>query len=632
MDRLNLNVTTCPEELRPGLTAIQRDYTQRFDTSSRARKIEFIPETAAGGGLTVTKDNSKVTVRYGRKTDAFRALGRLLGECHAGLQPGEFTEQPRLDSLGVMVDVSRNGVLRPEAARTLMRRLALMGYNTLILYAEDTYEVPGEPFFGYLRGRYTREEMKALDDYADALGIEMFPCIQTLGHLAQILQWPVYQACRDTKDILLAGDEPTYCLIEKMIAAASAPFRSKRIHIGMDEAHGIGTGKYRQRFGEKNPFDILNSHLARVQTICRNLGLHPMIWSDMYFRLGSKTNGYYDRETVIPAEVVARIPKGVELVYWHYGCMEQDFYEEWIDRHRALGSEPVMAGGVWTWNRFWAALPFSLAATEACMQACKRKELRQVFMTLWGDDGMECDVFSALPGLQYCAEHAYADQVSDTCLRDNFRGSCDADFDAWMKAAELDSVPGLPAAARTSANVSKWLLWQDPLLGLLDPQVDDPDGLAAHYTALSKTLFHAADTTSADQRLMFPASLARVLAAKCILRRQVVDAYRAENRKRLRGLLANEFPFLRQALDELWLQHRQCWLSLYKPFGLEVLECRYGGLRTRLESFAQRLQGYVDGTVASIPEMEVQLEKIYPGDFRQLTLNYGQVATPSVIK
>ncbi len=204
MARLNLNVTTCPEELRSGLTEIQRDYAQRFDTSSCARKIEFVPATAAGDGLAVTKDNSKVTVRYGRKTDAFRALGRLLGECHAGLKPGEFTEQPRLDCLGVMVDVSRNGVLRPEAARTLMRRLALMGYNTLILYAEDTYEVPGEPFFGYLRGRYTREEMKALDDYADTLGIEMFPCIQTLAHLAQILQWPAYQACRDTEDILLA--------------------------------------------------------------------------------------------------------------------------------------------------------------------------------------------------------------------------------------------------------------------------------------------------------------------------------------------------------------------------------------------------------------------------------------------
>ncbi|MBU4199606.1 MAG: beta-N-acetylhexosaminidase [Verrucomicrobia bacterium] len=632
MDRLHLNIAVCPEELRPGLAEIQREYAHRFDPSERAPVLEFVPEPSRVAGLAVTKDARKVTIRYGRKTDAFRALGRVLGECHSGLRPGEYAETPQLDCLGVMADVSRNGVLLPEAARAFMCRLALMGYNSLILYAEDTYEVPGEPFFGYLRGRYTRDEMKAMDDYADALGIEMFPCIQTLAHLAQILQWPAYHTQRDTADILLAEDEATYRLVEKMIAAASAPFRSKRIHIGMDEAHGIGTGEFRRRFGEKNPFDILNDHLARVQTICRNLGLKPMIWSDMYFRLGSKTHDYYDRKTVIPPEVVARIPKGVDLVYWDYYHLEQDFYEEWIDRHRALGSEPVMAGGVWTWNHLWAALPFSLAATKACLDACKRKQLRQVFMTLWGDDGMECDVFSALPGLQFCAEHAYAETVIDTLVKENFRGSCDANYDTWLKAAELDTMPGVKDQGPSTANVSKWLLWQDPLLGLLDPQVADPSALAAHYAALSETLFRAADTTSGDRRLIFPASLARVLASKCVLRGQIADAYRAGDRKRLRSMLAHELPFLRQAVDDLWVQHRQLWLSLYKPFGLEVIECRYGGLRTRLESFANRLQGYVDGTVKSIPELETKLEKIYAGDFRWLHLSYHQVKTPSVIK
>ncbi len=74
--------------------------------------------------------------------------------------------------------------------------------------------------------------MKALDDYAHALGIEMIPCIQTLGHLEQILQWPAYAEYRDTAGILLAGEDKTYALLEKMIAAASAPFRSKRIHVG----------------------------------------------------------------------------------------------------------------------------------------------------------------------------------------------------------------------------------------------------------------------------------------------------------------------------------------------------------------------------------------------------------------
>jgi hexosaminidase len=67
----------------------------------------------------------------------------------------------------------------------------------------------------------------------------MFPCIQTLGHLGQILQWPAYHKLRDTSEVLLALDERTYSFIEKMIKAASSCFRSKKIHVGMDEVKNL---------------------------------------------------------------------------------------------------------------------------------------------------------------------------------------------------------------------------------------------------------------------------------------------------------------------------------------------------------------------------------------------------------
>jgi len=34
-------------------------------------------------------------------------------------------------------------------------------------------------------------------------------------------------------------------------------------------------------------------------------------------------------------------------------------------------------------------------------------KVRENIACLWGDDGMECDLLSALPGLQHYAEHAY---------------------------------------------------------------------------------------------------------------------------------------------------------------------------------------------------------------------------------
>jgi hypothetical protein len=511
-----IDLKACPSEIQAGLAEIIAEYPKRFTRAKRlgvALTFEQAPALKRGG-LAVAKSASACRVRYGRKVDAFRALGRLMGEAaDSPARRGNFSETPRFDLLGIMIDVSRNGVLTPEAARAMLRRCALMGLNMAILYSEDTYEVPGEPFFGYLRGRYTHDEMKSLDDYADALGIEMFPCIQALGHLQQLLQWPAYAEYRDTDDILLAGEEKTYTLLDKMIAAASAPFRSRRIHLGMDEAHGIGSGRFKQLHGEKRPFDILNDHLARVRDLCRKRGLRPMIWSDMYFRLGSKTGDYYDLGCVVPPDVVAKIPRDVQLVYWDYYHHETDFYRDMIRRHRALGAEPVMAGGVWTWNHLWAALPHSFTAVNACMRACKEEKLREVFMTMWGDDGMECDVFSALPGLQLFAEHGYADAVDPALLRANFRGSCDAVLDDWLKASEVDSVPCLADPAKSWTNVSKWLLWQDPLLALMDPEVAGCS-LRGHYEKLSAALSRAAKKTRASRRLILPARLARALALK----------------------------------------------------------------------------------------------------------------------
>ena len=634
MRKFSIDPDLCPEQLRPGLAEIRAHRADRFVAGERAAVVLRFEEAAEtiGPNLSVTRDAEGAIIRYLRRCDAFRALGRLLGQAGGGPDVDEFEETCRFDMLGIMVDVSRNGVIRPDAAKALTRRCALMGINMLILYAEDTYEVPGEPFLGYLRGRYTEAEMRDLDRYAEALGIEMFPCIQALAHLEQILQWPAYADYRDIQGVMLAEEERTYELLEKMIVAASAPFRSNRIHLGMDEAHGVGTGRYRQRHGEKRPFDILNSHLRRVRQICRDHDLRPMIWSDMYFRLGSGTNDYYDRDCVIPPEVIEDIPKDVELVYWDYYHTDADFYAEWIERHRRLCSEPLMAGGMWTWNRFWAGLPHAFTVTDACMTACKQTGLRQAFVTLWGDDGMECDVFSALPGIQLFAEHAFADAVDQKLLRADFAGSCDADFDAWVRAADLDSVPCVPDVSVSITNVSKWLLWQDPFLPLLDAQLDG-FSLREHYAALARVLTPVSEKGGADARLAFPAQVARVLSLKSDLSKNLRGAYAAGDRDALRGVLDGDLARLRHEVDALWKHHRDMWLDTYKPFGLEVIERRYGGLRARLESLSDRLHAYLDGSVPSIPEFEVDLEKVFPEDAGDLpTVSYSRAATPSVIK
>ena len=249
-------------------------------------------------------------ITYGSVAMALRMVGNII----SGIVPSTEEYCP-FRMFGIMLDCSRNAVMTLPNLKRYMRRLAILGYNMLMLYTEDTYRIEGEPFFGLMRGAYSPEEIKEIDDYAASLGIEVIPCIQTLAHLEQMFRWNCYKDINDLNGILLVDEPKTYELIEKMIVTLKNCVRSRRSHLGMDEAHGIGDGKFKKLHGEESRFNIINRHLGKVMEICRRHGLEPMMWSDMYFRCGSKTDDYYDKECVIPEEVVRQIPKGVELVY-----------------------------------------------------------------------------------------------------------------------------------------------------------------------------------------------------------------------------------------------------------------------------------------------------------------------------
>jgi len=139
-----------------------------------------------GEPLNIEKNGTKVTLIYGRRVELFRGLGLLAENCaqaqFSTCQPARF----KMD--GMMLDCSRNGVMKLSVVKKFIRYMALMGLDTLMLYTEDTYEVPEYPYFGYMRGRYSNQELKEMDDYAASYGIELIPCIQTLAHLDAALR------------------------------------------------------------------------------------------------------------------------------------------------------------------------------------------------------------------------------------------------------------------------------------------------------------------------------------------------------------------------------------------------------------------------------------------------------------
>ena len=235
-----------------------------------------------GDGISIVKNISEIQICYGKKNELFRAFS-LVSDAHDG-NP-EYTEKAKYKELCVMADMSRNGVMNISSVKRYLRYLAIMGFNSMMLYTEDTYEVPEYPYFGHLRGRYTQAELKELDDYAYSLGIELIPCIQTLAHFTAVKRWNFFNEINDVNDILLTEDSRTYAFIDAMLRSVATCFRSKKINLGMDEAHMLGLGKYLDKHGYHPRSEIMLKHLNEVVKLCNKYGFKPMIWSDMFFRM-----------------------------------------------------------------------------------------------------------------------------------------------------------------------------------------------------------------------------------------------------------------------------------------------------------------------------------------------------------
>lgn len=586
--------------LLPGIKVLASELEILLEEDGMPIRVEN-----SGDGIEVGYENGRGYIRYKHTHQFFRGLGLLVQHARKSAV-FHITERQQFDLVGPMFDLSRNAVLTTDSFKTMLNKMALMGLNTVMLYMEDTYEIQGEPYFGYMRGRYSQQELREIDDYAAQFGIEAFPSIQTLAHLEEFLKWEPVSHYKDTKGALLVGEDRTLKLVERMIESASAPFRSRKIHIGMDEAEELGRGKYLDRNGYSSRFDIMTSHLEKVLDIVRAQGLEPMMWSDMFLKLASENGAeYYDAETTIPEDMQRRIPKDVDMVYWDYVHTEAEDYEQLVAKHRPLGSKLAFAGAVWIFNTFGVNYGLSLQASDTALQVCKKEGIREVYATMWGDDGNEGNPFAALLGLQLYAEHAYSPERPEwqhVAERVKFCTGIEAESYLLMK--DLDETPGAEPDNRVQSNPSKFLLYQDALLGLFDHQIEGLE-LAAHYEVLERSLSErsAADPAAAGM-LEVPEKLCAVLKRKSLIGIELKRAYDAGDKAALAVVAEQELPEIIKAVRELRSAHRAAWYSMFKPFGWEVLDIRYGGLVNRLDSAAQRLLDYAEGRIARIEELE----------------------------
>ena len=497
---------------------------------------------------------------------------------------------------GLMVDCSRNAVMNLAALKRFVKVISTLGYDTLMLYTEDTYEVDGEPYFGHQRGRYSKAELKEADAFCRENGIELIPCIQTLAHLNAMFKWVNrYGAINDTADILLADDDRTYELIDKIFATLSECFTTRKIHIGMDEAYMVGLGKYRDKHGDTDRFEIINRHLHKVCDMADKYGFKPMIWSDMFCKLAVSSSDYYSTADLEAIRKKANLPENLTLVYWDYYSTDYNRYSNMIEKNKAFGRPVAFAGGAWTWKGFAPGNQFSFDTTLPAVKACRDRGVKDIFFTMWGDNGGECSRFAVLPALCYSAELLEGNEnMSDAKAR--LKTVTGMEFDDFMLLDKLDN-----PTERLNYNASKYLLYSDPFMGVYDSRVTE--GVNGYYKELYKKL--SAVQATDDYKPMFDsaAALADVLSVKAELGIKTRAAYLAGDNKTLKGIAENDYTAVIDKLKAFYIAFRRFWFFENKPHGFDVQDIRLGGLIMRLESCRERILSYCEDKSNTIPEL-----------------------------
>ena len=578
-----------------------------------------------GDKLCVQKSGNFAKITYSFTAEFFRGI--LILFSNKDKTDFEITETSRFKNCGIMVDNSRNAVMNIKRMKQLIAEAALLGYDNIQLYNEDTFEVDNQPYFGHLRMGYKQQEVCELTEFGEGFGIEIIPCIQTLAHLNQIFQYHVYNEINDIGYVMLCEEEKTYKFIEDVISSWRKCVKTNRIHIGMDEAAQVGRGKYLDRHGLKTKFEILSKHLDRVNEICKKYDFEPMMWSDMFMR---DADGVYHSGKPLSMDEITRINKDVTLVYWDYYTNEKVDYDVQFERHLQTGNNICFAGGAWKWNGFLPQIIHSLKVSEHALRSATEHGVDDILVTAWGDNGAETSFEGIMPVIcQYAEMRYHDDDVMARIDKDMLMLKGITCTDGCVELSGLDYV----RHTAHPENPSKYLLYNDLLLGKFDSHIGDfttehCKKYREKYEALAKR-----DGNKVPYIYETAAALASALELKCDMGTRIYNAYHNGDKAALNIIANEQIPELICRVGNFKKLFKAQWFNENKRGGFEIQDIRLGGLESRLSTVKDILNDYLDGNIEKIDELDRQVLPIHSWSDGKTTCvnNWAGIVSANVI-
>lgn len=510
---------------------------------------------------------SQKTVRFSSKPAFFRSIGEViyLSSCGEPSYKKEVKITPAFKHRALMVDQSRNAVFKVQTYKSLLSHMALCGYNFLSIYMEDTLENKNFPYVGWQRGRLTPGEISEICEFAAELGIEVFPSIQTFGHMRKILNHPPLKKLAEVEDgdSIIPGDEQTYKFLEKWMEPAVLYFPSRYINLGMDEVWDLGKGKSFQRVCKEGKEKIYLEHAAKVLELARKFGKQPMMWGDML------------RE--IPPEDLKTLGD-VTVLNWNYE--ENPPADKLISYFKDAGLAQWVCPGFQNWSRIVPSYSIARKNITKFLKEAKRQNVEGFMVTWWGDDGAESIFELNLPLVHGAGNMGWRLKWEGERIKALLQ----------LKTEPEEIEPPSPA-------FEKMVLWDDPVKAKFCLKISDPEGTSKKFKELAKKCENT-------HVLNFAAKLYKVNSFKVLFPFLIREAYRAEKKHLLFRLIKK----LKKEIKKLASQHIKRWLERNKFNGVEFLSMKYNFLLGVLDALQTHLKAQELDYVEELKESEYPAE------------------------
>jgi len=310
----------------------------------------------------------------------------------------DILDQPDFRDRGIMLDVSRGKVPTRETLEDLVDLCSRLRLNVLMLYVEHTFDFKRHPEIGKGASPLDAETMLALDVYAADRGVELIPCLQSLGHMERVLEIDRYASLAESDRLwsLSPSNPGTYALLEDLYDEFLPLFRSKRFNANCDEPFDLGRGQSAKRSPRKTPGRLFADHVQKLDQLSSQHGKQLMVWADF-------AHGHPDE--------LARINRSVVLIDWWY---EESFDADRLGKLRRKGFEVWASPGTSTWNCLFPRVANSMGNIARWSAAGKKHGATGLLNTDWGDFGHYNALGVSLHSYAWGAQHGWSGDTEIT--------------------------------------------------------------------------------------------------------------------------------------------------------------------------------------------------------------------------